>query len=73
MRQAFCFSGQMSGGDLTVNARGQTDGGAAAIPQWDASEHYGNLVSYMRLKNMVPPTSDPAFMQQMMKKWVRIW
>lgn len=32
------------------------------------SEHYGNLVTYMRLKNIVPPTSDPAFMQQMMKK-----
>ena len=33
-----------------------------------ASEHYGNLVTYMRLKDIVPPTSDPAFMQQMMKK-----
>ena len=31
------------------------------------SEHYGNLVTYMRLKNIVPPTSDPAFMQQLMK------
>src|SRR5438034_4903480 len=26
------------------------------------SEHYGNLVTYMRLKNIVPPSSDPAFM-----------
>ncbi len=24
-------------------------------------EHYGNLVTYMRLKNIVPPTSDPDF------------
>ena len=32
------------------------------------SEHYGNLVTYMRLKNIVPPTSDPALMQRMMKK-----
>jgi uncharacterized damage-inducible protein DinB len=24
-------------------------------------EHYGNLVTYMRLKNVVPPTSDPNF------------
>jgi uncharacterized damage-inducible protein DinB len=23
-------------------------------------EHYGNLVTYMRLKNIVPPTSEPA-------------
>jgi len=30
-------------------------------------EHYGNLVTYMRLKNIVPPTSDQAFMQQMRK------
>ncbi|MDT7781196.1 MAG: hypothetical protein QOC99_3708 [Acidobacteriota bacterium] len=32
------------------------------------SEHYGNLVTYMRLKNIVPPTSDPAFMRQMMQQ-----
>jgi len=25
------------------------------------SEHYGNLVTYMRLKNVVPPTSEPGF------------
>jgi uncharacterized damage-inducible protein DinB len=25
-----------------------------------ASEHYGNLVTYMRLKNIVPPSSEPA-------------
>ena len=23
-------------------------------------EHYGNIVTYMRLKNIVPPTSEPA-------------
>jgi len=31
-------------------------------------EHYGNLVTYMRLKNIVPPTSEPEFMQQLQKK-----
>ncbi len=25
-------------------------------------EHYGNLVTYMRLNNIVPPTSEPGFM-----------
>src|SRR5271157_835766 len=25
-------------------------------------EHYGNLVTYLRLKNIVPPTSEPGFM-----------
>jgi uncharacterized damage-inducible protein DinB len=31
-------------------------------------EHYGNLVTYMRMKSIVPPTSDPAFMAQFQKK-----
>ncbi len=30
-------------------------------------EHYGNLVTYLRMKNIVPPTSDPEFMKQLMK------
>lgn len=30
-------------------------------------EHYGNLVTYMRLKNLVPPTSDPEFMKRQRK------
>ena len=25
-----------------------------------SAEHYGNLVTYMRLKNIVPPSSEPA-------------
>jgi uncharacterized damage-inducible protein DinB len=25
-------------------------------------EHYGNLATYMRIKNIVPPTSEPGFM-----------
>lgn len=27
-------------------------------------EHYGNLVTYMRMKDLVPPTSDQVFMSQ---------
>jgi len=30
-------------------------------------EHYGNLVTYMRLKNIVPPTSEPGFLPQTKK------
>ena len=26
------------------------------------TEHYGNLVTYMRLKNIVPPTSEAGSM-----------
>ncbi len=31
-------------------------------------EHYGNLVTYMRMKNIVPPTSEPGFMTQSKKE-----
>lgn len=24
-----------------------------------SAEHYGNLITYMRLKNIVPPSSEP--------------
>ena len=29
--------------------------------------HYGQLVVYLRLKNIVPPTSDPEFMEKVME------
>jgi uncharacterized damage-inducible protein DinB len=41
---------------------------ALIVNNMHANEHYGNLVTYMRLKNIVPPTSEPGFLQQMMKK-----
>ena len=31
-------------------------------------EHYGNLVTYMRMKGIVPPTSEPGFLQPPPKK-----
>lgn len=30
-------------------------------------EHYGNLITYLRMKDLVPPSSDPEFMRQTMK------
>ena len=33
-----------------------------------ASLHYGNLITYMRLKNVLPPSSDPAFFPALPKK-----
>jgi len=30
--------------------------------------HYGNLITYMRLKNIVPPTSDPEFKRELIKE-----
>ena len=31
-------------------------------------EHYGNVVTYLRLKDIVPPTSEPDFMKNVTKK-----
>jgi uncharacterized damage-inducible protein DinB len=31
-------------------------------------EHYGNLVVYLRIKNIVPPSSEPGFMQEPKKE-----
>jgi uncharacterized damage-inducible protein DinB len=31
-------------------------------------EHYGNLVTYMRMKGLVPPTSEPEFMKSLSRK-----
>jgi uncharacterized damage-inducible protein DinB len=42
--------------------------GALTVNTVHTVEHYGNLVTYMRMKNIVPPTSDQAFMQQLMSK-----
>lgn len=33
-----------------------------------STEHYGNLVTYLRMKDVVPPTSDPAFMKSLTEK-----
>ena len=38
--------------------------GALAINNLHTIQHYGNLVTYMRMKNIVPPSSDPEFMPQ---------
>lgn len=42
--------------------------GALTINNIHTVEHYGNLITYMRMKDIVPPTSDQEFMKQLMKK-----
>jgi uncharacterized damage-inducible protein DinB len=39
--------------------------GALSVNNAHTMEHYGNLVTYLRMKNLVPPTSDPEFMKQL--------
>ena len=36
--------------------------GVLTVNSIHSVEHYGNLVTYMRLKNIVTPTSEPGFM-----------
>lgn len=52
-------------GALTVKFRGMDTPKLTVlnINNGHASEHYGNLVTYMRLKNIVPPSSDPEFLK----------
>ncbi|MBZ5522308.1 MAG: DinB family protein [Acidobacteriia bacterium] len=38
--------------------------GVLTINNMHTMEHYGNLVTYMRMKNIVPPTSEPGFLPQ---------
>lgn len=33
-----------------------------------STEHYGNLVTYLRMKDIVPPTSEPGFMKPAPKR-----
>ena len=37
--------------------------GVLNINQSHTLEHYGNLVTYLRMKDVVPPTSEPDFMK----------
>mgnify|MGYP001561277120 CR=1 FL=1 len=41
--------------------------GVLTMNQVHTTEHYGNLVTYMRLIDLVPPTSDPEFMKTLNK------
>lgn len=34
--------------------------GVLGVNSMHIIEHYGNLVTYMRMKNIVPPTSEPG-------------
>jgi uncharacterized damage-inducible protein DinB len=41
--------------------------GALTTNSLHSVEHYGNLVTYLRMKNIVPPSSDPEVMKELMK------
>ena len=41
--------------------------GILNVNEIHTTEHYGNLVTYMRMKGLVPPSSAPEFMKELMK------
>jgi uncharacterized damage-inducible protein DinB len=42
--------------------------GLLTVASLHSIEHYGNLIVYLRMKNIVPPSSDPGFVQEMRKQ-----
>ena len=42
--------------------------GVLTVNNLHSTLHYGNLITYLRLKHIVPPSSDPAYLPQPPKK-----
>jgi uncharacterized damage-inducible protein DinB len=67
--KAFVGLNDTTGAELTKMMGGEMPKlGALTTSNLHSIEHYGNLVTYMRIKGLVPPTSEPAFMEQLRKK-----
>lgn len=41
--------------------------GVMNVDHMHTMEHYGNLITYLRMNGLVPPTSDPEFQKEMHK------
>lgn len=48
-----------SGAQMTGGAKGRTRFGYLNWNMWHTWEHYGNVVVYLRLNGLVPPSSQP--------------
>jgi uncharacterized damage-inducible protein DinB len=72
LKAAFAYSDKAYDGltDASATQMVQLFGGATpklgvlTVNNIHAIEHYGNLVTYLRMKNIVPPTSEPEFYPQ---------
>ena len=69
LREAFAYGERFvaaTTGANALEAAGGPDGGASTrlglitLAIWHASDHYGQLVIYARMKGIVPPASRPA-------------
>jgi len=50
-------------GIVQLGGRDMPKLGVLTVNSLHSMEHYGNLITYMRMKNIVPPTSEPGFGQ----------
>ena len=69
LRESFAYAGSVLRTTTAANALepagGPCDGqstrlGLATLAVWHASDHYGQLVIYLRMNGVVPPASRPA-------------
>jgi uncharacterized damage-inducible protein DinB len=58
-QRAYAQTDAASAGATTLFGRPNTRIGALVLNGVHNAEHYGNLVTYMRIKGMVPPSSQP--------------
>lgn len=59
-QRAYAQSDAASEGATTLFGSASTRLRALVLNATHNSEHYGNIVTYMRIKGMVPPSSQPA-------------
>jgi hypothetical protein len=66
LRESFAYAGQVMGRLTPANALDPVDGpyggkttrlGVSTLALWHATDHYGQLVVYLRMNGIVPPAS----------------
>ena len=69
LRESFTYAARVIKTMTPANALDQAGGpyggkstrlGLTTLAVWHASDHYGQLVVYLRLNGIVPPASQPA-------------
>jgi len=58
-RRAYAQTGAAAAAEATVYGDKQSRIAALALNAVHDAEHYGNVVTYLRIKGMVPPSSQP--------------
>lgn len=57
-----------SGVEILPMGGGMPKLGVLTVNNLHTSLHYGNLITYLRMKGVVPPSSDPAYLPQPPKR-----